>query len=134
MQPAQQMAMQQMQQAPVIASNNPLVNPMAAAAQLGQVPGQLGTPMPFGTMPAVGPNGMPMVQPMMQMGNVREGRLLSNTALMQNMYTAQMGYQQPMYPQPMLQQPIIQQPIMQPMMQPMGMMPQPGMMPSNWSR
>lgn len=135
MQPAQQMAMQQMQQAPVIASNNPLVNPMAAAAQLGQVPGQLGTPMPLGTMPAVGPNGMPMVQPMMQpMGNVREGRLLSNTALMQNMYAAQMGYQQPMYPQPMLQQPIMQQPIMQPMMQPMGMMPQPGMMPSNWSR
>ena len=135
MQPAQQMAMQQMQQAPVIASNNPLVNPMAAAAQLGQVPGQLGTPMPLGTMPAVGPNGMPMVQqPMMPMGNVREGRLLSNTALMQNMYAAQMGYQQPMYPQPMLQQPIMQQPIMQPMMQPMGMMPQPGMMPSNWSR
>lgn len=136
MQPAQQMAMQQMQQAPVIASNNPLVNPMAAAAQLGQVPGQLGTPMPLGTMPAVGPNGMPLVQqPMMQpMGNVREGRLLSNTALMQNMYAAQMGYQQPMYPQPMLQQPIMQQPIMQPMMQPMGMIPQPGMMPSNWSR
>lgn len=138
MQPAQQMAMQQMQQAPVIASNNPLVNPMAAAAQLGQVPGQLGTPMPLGTMPAVGPNGMPLVQqPMMPMGNVREGRLLSNTALMQNMYAAQMGYQQPMYPQPMLQQPIMQQPIMQPMgMQPMGMMgiPQPGMMPSNWSR
>lgn len=141
MQPAQQMAMQQMQQAPVIASNNPLVNPMAAAAQLGQVPGQLGTPMPLGTMPAVGSNGMPLVQqPMMQpMGNVREGRLLSNTALMQNMYAAQMGYQQPMYPQPMLQQPmlqqpIMQQPIMQPMMQPMGMMPQPGMMPSNWSR
>lgn len=139
MQPAQQMAMQQMQQAPVIASNNPLVNPMAAAAQLGQVPGQLGTPMPLGTMPAVGPNGMPLVQqPMMQpMGNVREGRLLSNTALMQNMYAAQMGYQQPVYPQPMLQQPIMQQPIMQPMgMQPMGMMgmPQPGMMPSNWSR
>lgn len=130
MQPAQQMAMQQMQQAPVIASNNPLVNPMTAAAQLGQVPGQLGTPMPLGTMPAVGPNGMPMVQqPMMPMGNVREGRLLSNTALMQNMYAAQMGYQQPMYPQPMLQQPI-----MQPMMQPMGMMSQPGMMPSNWSR
>lgn len=130
MQPAQQMAMQQMQQAPVIASNNPLVNPMAAAAQLGQVPGQLGTPMPLGTMPAVGPNGMPLVQqPMMPMGNVREGRLLSNTALMQNMYAAQMGYQQPMYPQPMLQQPI-----MQPMMQPMGMIPQPGMMPSNWSR
>lgn len=137
MQPAQQMAMQQMQQAPVIASNNPLVNPMAAAAQLGQVPGQLGTPMPLGTMPAVGPNGMPM-QPMMQpMGNVREGRLLSNTALMQNMYAAQMGYQQPMgvYPQPMLQQPIMQQPIMQPMgMQPMMGMQQPGMMPSNWSR
>lgn len=138
MQPAQQMAMQQMQQAPVIASNNPLVNPMAAAAQLGQVPGQLGTPMPLGTMPAVGPNGMPLVQqPMMPMGNVREGRLLSNTALMQNMYAAQMGYQQPVYPQPMLQQPVMQQPIMQPMgMQPMGMMgmQQPGMMPSNWSR
>lgn len=148
MQPAQQMAMQQMQQAPVIASNNPLVNPMAAAAQLGQVPGQLGTPMPLGTMPAVTPNGMPMVQqPMMPMGNVREGRLLSNTALMQNMYAAQMGYQQPMYPQPMLQQPVMQQqymPVgapqgMQPMgMQPMGMMPmgtpQPGMMPSNWYR
>lgn len=138
MQPAQQMAMQQMQQAPVIASNNPLVNPMAAAAQLGQVPGQLGTPMPLGTMPAVGPNGMPLVQqPMMPMGNVREGRLLSNTALMQNMYAAQMGYQQPMYPQPMLQQPVMQQQYMQPMgMQPMGMMgmQQPGMMPSNWSR
>lgn len=138
MQPAQQMAMQQMQQAPVIASNNPLVNPMAAAAQLGQVPGQLGTPMPLGTMPAVGPNGMPMVQqPMMPMGNVREGRLLSNTALMQNMYAAQMGYQQPVYPQPMLQQPVMQQQYMQPMgMQPMGMMgmQQPGMMPSNWSR
>ena len=141
MQPAQQMAMQQMQQAPVIASNNPLVNPMAAAAQLGQVPGQLGTPMPLGTMPAVGPNGMPLVQqPMMQpMGNVREGRLLSNTALMQNMYAAQMGYQQPVYPQPMLQQPVMQQQYIQPMgMQPMGMMPmgmsQPGMMPSNWSR
>ena len=138
MQPAQQMAMQQMQQAPVIASNNPLVNPMAAAAQLGQVPGQLGTPMPLGTMPAVGPNGMPLVQqPMMPMGNVREGRLLSNTALMQNMYAAQMGYQQPVYPQPMLQQPVMQQQYMQPMgMQPMGMMgmPQPGMMPSNWSR
>lgn len=140
MQPAQQMSMQQMQQAPVIASNNPLVNPMAAAAQLGQVPGQLGTPMPLGTMPAVGPNGMPMVQqPMMQMGNVREGRLLSNTALMQNMYAAQMGYQQPVYPQPMLQQPVMQQQYMQPMgMQPMGMIPmgapQPGMMPSNWSR
>ena len=138
MQPAQQMAMQQIQQAPVIASNNPLVNPMAAAAQLGQVPGQLGTPMPLGTMPAVGPNGMPLVQqPMIPMGNVREGRLLSNTALMQNMYAAQMGYQQPVYPQPMLQQPIMQQPIMQPMgMQPMGMMgmQQPGMMPSNWSR
>ena len=127
MQPAQQMAMQQMQQAPVIASNNPLVNPMAAAAQLGQVPGQLGTPMPLGTMPAVGPNGMPMVQqPMVPMGNVREGRLLSNTALMQNMYAAQM-----------LQQPVMQQQYMQPMgMQPMGMMcmQQPGMMPSNWSR
>ena len=141
MQPAQQMAMQQMQQAPVIASNNPLVNPMAAAAQLGQVPGQLGTPMPLGTMPAVGPNGMSMVQQhMMQpMGNVREGRLLSNTALMQNMYAAQMGYQQPVYPQPMLQQPVMQQQYMQPMgMQPMGMVPmgapQPGMMPSNWSR
>ena len=139
MQPAQQMTMQQMQQAPVIASNNPLVNPMAATAQLGQVPGQLGIPMPLGTMPAVGPNGMSLVQqPMMQpMGNVREGRLLSNTALMQNMYAAQMGYQQPVYPQPMLQQPVMQQQYMQPMgMQPMGMMgmQQPGMMPSNWSR
>ena len=133
MQPAQQMAMHQMQQAPVIASNNPLVNPMAAAAQLGQVPGQLGTPMPLGTMPAVGPNGMPLVQqPMMPMGNVREGRLLSNTALMQNMYAAQMGYQQPVYPQPMLQQPVMQQQYMQPMGM-MGMQ-QPGMMPSNWSR
>ena len=137
LQPAQQMAMQQ---APVIASNNPLVNPMAAAAQLGQVPGQLGTPMPLGTIPAVGPNGMPMVQqPMMMgmqpMGNAREGRLLNNNALMQNMYAAQMGFQQPMYPQPMLQ-PQMMQP--QPMMG-MGMgMPQPGMqpgmMPSNWSR
>lgn len=138
LQPAQQMAMQQ---APVIASNNPLVNPMAAAAQLGQVPGQLGTPMPLGTIPAVAPNGMPMVQqPMMgmgmqPMGNAREGRLLNNNALMQNMYAAQMGFQQPMYPQPMLQ-PQMMQP------QPMGMMPmgmpqpgmQPGMMPSNWSR
>lgn len=137
LQPAQQMAMQQ---APVIASNNPLVNPMAAAAQLGQVPGQLGTPMPLGTIPAVGPNGLPMVQqPMMMgmqpMGNAREGRLLNNNALMQNMYAAQMGFQQPMYPQPMLQ-PQMMQP------QPMGMMPmgmpqpgmQPGMMPSNWSR
>ena len=135
LQPAQQMAMQQ---APVITSNNPLVNPMAAAAQLGQVPGQLGTPMPLGTIPAVGPNGMPMVQqPMMMgmqpMGNAREGRLLNNNALMQNMYAAQMGFQQPMYPQPMLQ-PQMMQP--QPMgMMPMGMgMPQPGMMPSNWSR
>ena len=127
LQPAQQMAMQQ---APVIASNNPLVNPMAAAAQLGQVPGQLGTPMPLGTIPAVGPNGMPMVQqPMMgmgmqPMGNAREGRLLNNNALMQNMYAAQMGFQQPMYPQPMG-------------MMPMGMPQpgmQPGMMPSNWSR
>ena len=136
LQPAQQMAMQQ---APVIASNNPLVNPMAAAAQLGQVPGQLGTPMPLGTIPAVAPNGMPMVQqPMMgmgmqPMGNAREGRLLNNNALMQNMYAAQMGFQQPMYPQPMLQ-PQMMQP--QPMgMMPMGMgMQQPGMMPSNWSR
>ena len=137
LQPAQQMAMQQ---APVIASNNPLVNPMAAAAQLGQVPGQLGTPMPLGTIPAVAPNGMPMVQqPMMMgmqpMGNAREGRLLNNNALMQNMYAAQMGFQQPMYPQPMLQ-PQMMQP--QPMMgMPMGMPQpgmQPGMMPSNWSR
>ena len=133
LQPAQQMAMQQ---APVIASNNPLVNPMAAAAQLGQVPGQLGTPMPLGTIPAVGPNGMPMVQqPMMgmgmqPMGNVREGRLLNNNALMQNMYAAQMGFQQPMYPQPMLQPQMMQQPMG---MMSMGM-PQPGMMPSNWSR
>ena len=137
LQPAQQMAMQQ---APVIASNNPLVNPMAAAAQLGQVPGQLGTPMPLGTIPAVGPNGMPMVQqPMMMgmqpMGNAREGRLLNNNALMQNMYAAQMGFQQPMYPQPMLQ-PQMMQP--QPMMGMSMGMPQPGMqpgmMPSNWSR
>ena len=134
LQPAQQMAMQQ---APVIASNNPLVNPMAAAAQLGQVPGQLGTPMPLGTIPAVAPNGMPMMQqPMMgmqPMGNAREGRLLNNNALMQNMYAAQMGFQQPMYPQPILQ-PQMMQP--QPMgMMPMGMgMQQPGMMPSNWSR
>ena len=133
LQPAQQMAMQQ---APVIASNNPLVNPMAAAAQLGQVPGQLGTPMPLGTIPAVGPNGMPMVQqPMMMgmqpMGNAREGRLLNNNALMQNMYAAQMGFQQPMYPQPMLQPQMMQPQPMMGMPQP-GM--QPGMMPSNWSR